>query len=242
MVDRREPDRLSDPRNRPWVSPTDRSVSAVIPARNEAAYIDATLSSCRELIGASFDEIIVVDGESTDETVPIARDHGVTVVTEPERSIARARNVGARRATGEWLAFVDADTVLDPSYLSAMLTYVDLTGRAAASSYCRITGPVRAKLMQGTINRLFPRLTHPILPGFNTFVHRAAFDALGGFPDVPNEDTAFSRRLAAEYPTGYCPRILVETSGRRVAADGLTGTLWHYARLDVGRVRATGVG
>ncbi|AGB16829.1 glycosyl transferase [Halovivax ruber XH-70] len=242
MVGRREPDRLSDPGHRPWASPTDRSVSAVIPARNEAAYIAATLSSCRDLTGASFDEVIVVDGESTDETVSIARDHGAAVVTEPDRSIAAARNAGARRATGEWLAFVDADTVLARSYLSTMLEYVDRTGLAAASSYCRISGPVRAKLMQGTINRLFPRLTHPILPGFNTFVHRAAFDALGGFPDVPNEDTAFSRRLAAEYPTGYCPERLVETSGRRIAADGLSGTLWHYARLDVGRVRATGWG
>jgi len=242
MADRGETDRRQWTRDSARTEPGDRTVSAVIPALDEAAYIDATLASCRALAGVSFDEIVVVDGESADETVAIARDHGATVVTEPERSIATARNTGARRASGEWLAFVDADTTLDPSYLSTMLEFVERTGLVAASSYCRITGPVRAKLMQGTINRLFPRLARPILPGFNTFVHRTAFDAIGGFPDVPNEDTAFSRRLAAEYRTGYCPARLVETSGRRIAADGLTGTLWHYARLDAGRVRATGWG
>lgn len=145
-------------------------------------------------------------------------------------------------ADGEWLAFVDADTTLRPTYLTALLGYLEANGLAAGSSGCRITGPRRAKLMEATINRVFPRLERPILPGFNTVVRRTVFDDVGGFPDVPNEDTAFSRRLARRYPTGYCPDVLVESSGRRVAADGLTGTLWHYATLDAERMRTASTG
>lgn len=64
------------------------------------------------------------------------------------------------------------------------------------------------------------------------------YAAAGGFPDVPNEDTAFSRHLGREYQTAYHPDVLVETSGRRIHRYGLTGTLLHYVYLDIGRIRA----
>lgn len=119
-----------------------------------------------------------------------------------------------------------------------MLAFVKRKELVAASSRCRMTGPHRAKAMEWTINHVFPRLAAPVLPGFNTFVRRDAFERVGGFPDVPNEDTAFSRRLGRAAPTGYCPEVLVESSGRRIANLGLTWTLFHYLRLDWGRLRA----
>ncbi|WP_049921721.1 glycosyltransferase [Halopiger djelfimassiliensis] len=215
-------------------------VSFVVPARNEAEYLRGALASIAALDTAYEYEVLVVDGDSSDDTPAIAREYGATVVSGPGTSIARARNLGAERATGEWLAFVDADTEVRASYLTDMLGFVEANGLAAASSSCRITGPRRAKLMEATINYVFPRLERPVLPGFNCFVHRRAFAAVGGFPDVPNEDTAFSRRLAGRYPTAYCPSVLVESSGRRIADHGLTGTLWHYLRLDVDRLRSKG--
>ncbi len=104
-----------------------------------------------------------------------------------------------------------------------------------------MTGPLRAKVMERTINHVFPRLERPILPGFNFFVHREAFLEAGGFPEVPNEDTAFSRALGRQLPTGYHDSVLVESSGRRIADSGLTGTLVHYVSLDAGRPPGVGV-
>lgn len=213
-------------------------VSFVIPARNEADYIRGTLSSLAALDTDYAYEVIVVDGDSSDETTSIAREYGATVRQEGGSSIADARNLGAECATGEWLAFIDADTRVRATYLTELLGFAEAEGFAAVSSRCRITGPHRGMLMEATINHVFSRLERPILPGFNCLVHREAFDAVGGFPNVSNEDTAFSRRLARRYPTGYCPAVLVESSGRRIAECGLTGTLWHYLRLDVERVRA----
>lgn len=218
---------------------TDPTVSFVVPARDEAVPLGAALSSIAAQRGDPDREVVVADGDSTDGTVEVAREHGATVVEEKGNSIANGRNRGAAAADGEWLAFVDADTTLAPEYLETMLAFVDREGLAAASSRCRITGPRRAKPMEWTINHVFPLLEAPVLPGFNTFVRRNAFESVGGFPDVPNEDTAFSRRLGRDAPTGYCPEVLVETSGRRIADAGLTGTLYHYLRLDYGRLRAS---
>lgn len=216
----------------------DVDVSFVVPARNEVDYLGATLASLVALDTDYAFEVIVVDGGSCDETVAIARDYDVTVLQEGGSSIAAARNLGADRASGVWLAFVDADTRVRPTYLTELLGFVEANGLAAASSYCRISGPLRAKLMEATINHVFSRLEYPILPGFNCFVHRRAFAESGGFPVVANEDTAFSRGLSRRLPTAYYPSVLVESSGRRIAEYGLTGTLWHYARLDVERLRA----
>ena len=85
---------------------------------------------------------------------------------------------------------------------------------------------------------MFPRLARPVLPGFNCLVRRNAYFEAGGFPDVPNEDTAFSRELGRTAETGYHPDVLAMTSGRRIAESGLTGTLYHCLRLDWGRLRA----
>ncbi|QLK27749.1 glycosyltransferase [Natrinema zhouii] len=215
----------------------DVDVSFVVPARNEADYLRGALASLTALDTAYAYEVLVVDGDSSDATREIAREYDATVVREAGESIAAARNLGAERASGEWLAFIDADTRVRANYLTELLGFVEANGLAAASSYCRITGPHRAKLMEATINHVFSRLERPILPGFNCFVHRRAFEEIGGFPEVSNEDTAFSRRLARRYPTAYCPTVLVESSGRRIVEDGLTGTLWHYARLDLDRLR-----
>lgn len=213
-------------------------VSFVVPAREEAGYLRGTLGSIRGLDTAYEYELLVVDGGSEDATPAIAREYDARVIEQEGHGIGAARDLGAGFATGEWLAFVDADTEVRANYLTEMLGFVETEDLAAASSHCRITGPARAKLMEATINHVFSRFDRPIMPGFNFFVHRRAYEESGGFPNVPNEDTAFSRRLAREVPTGYCPEVLVESSGRRIADSGLTGTLWHYASLDVDRLRS----
>jgi len=214
------------------------TVSFVVPAKDEAAYLPDSLASVRAQRTDRKYEVVVVDGGSDDATAEIARRYGAAVVEQPASGIGDARHPGAEVAAGEWLAFVDADTAVGPTYLDAIVAFVRGNDLAAASSRCRMPGCLRASAVAATINHLFPRLDRPILPGFNFFARRDAYFDVGGFPDVPNEDTAFSRELARRYPTGYHPAALVETSPRRVERLGLTGTLLHYLRLDWGRIRA----
>lgn len=207
------------------------AVSFVVPARNEAGDIGETLGAIR---ATGDHELIVVDGNSSDATPDIAREHGARVVTDRGTGQGRARHVGALATTGDWLAFVDADTVVRPNYTERLLAFVRERNLAGAGSRCRVTGGWRTRPFELLFNHGLPHLSPPPLPGFNVFVDRAAYFDVGGFRSGPNEDMTFSRRLGRAYPTGVCPAVLVETSGRRMDA-GLLATLGHYTRMEFRR-------
>ncbi len=220
----------------------DAVVTFVVPAYNEAEQLPAALESIDALETTVPFETVVVDGGSDDGTPAVAREHGVAVVEQPGTGVGNARNYGARWATGRWVAFVDADTTVRPTYLDEMLADVRERGLVGATSRCRLTGPRRAKVPEFIMNHAFPRMGRPVLPGFNTFVDREAFLAVDGFPDVPNEDKAFSRALAAVGEIGVHDRPLVETSGRRIADRGLLGVLWYYFERDLRALRSEDAG
>jgi cellulose synthase/poly-beta-1,6-N-acetylglucosamine synthase-like glycosyltransferase len=82
--------------------------SFVVPATDEADYLEVTLCSLRGLRTELSYEVIVVDGGSEDRTPEIAREHGARLLVRPRRGIGGARHAGAEHASGDWLAFVDA--------------------------------------------------------------------------------------------------------------------------------------
>jgi glycosyltransferase involved in cell wall biosynthesis len=89
--------------------------SVVIPAYNEAEYLPRLLDSLDAAIaaypgGRAAIEVIVADNASTDATATIAASRGCVVAPVEKRCIAAARNGGARKAQGDILCFVDADT------------------------------------------------------------------------------------------------------------------------------------
>lgn len=80
------------------------AVTVVIAARNEAANIEQCVSSV-----AWAREIIVVENDSTDNTVELARSAGATVMSHPFVTIGAQRNAAMARASSEWILVVDAD-------------------------------------------------------------------------------------------------------------------------------------
>ena len=87
------------------------SISLIIPAYNEEAYLGACLDAVMANIAGKALEIIVVDNNSTDGTKAVAQLYpAVTYVFEPEKGITRARQRGFLTARGDILAYVDADT------------------------------------------------------------------------------------------------------------------------------------
>lgn len=84
--------------------------SVIIPAFNSAATLARAIDSVRAQSWPAH-EIIVVDDGSTDASAEIARQFGETVrlIQQPNSGVSVARNVGAAGATGDWLAFLDAD-------------------------------------------------------------------------------------------------------------------------------------
>lgn len=105
-------------------------LSIVIPAFNEERLIEECLRSIHASLAANdrprlSSEVIVVDNNSTDSTAELARGAGAQVVFEPVNQIGRARNAGAAAANGDWLLFMDADSILNPGLLGDILQLIE---------------------------------------------------------------------------------------------------------------------
>jgi glycosyltransferase involved in cell wall biosynthesis len=100
------------------------TVSVIIPARNAAPYIKTAIDSALSQSHAVL-EILVIDGGSTDGTREIVARYGdpVKLLHEPpdHKGLGAARNVGIEAASGDWLAFLDADDWWEPRKLADQL-------------------------------------------------------------------------------------------------------------------------
>lgn len=98
-------------------------VSLILTVRNEEATLDALLRSIAVQTRLP-DEVILVDGGSTDQTVAIAHAWNgrlpLYIVCAPGATIAQGRNLALGRATGEIIAATDAGVVLEPDWLDAL--------------------------------------------------------------------------------------------------------------------------
>src|SRR5690554_6896624 len=94
-------------------------ISIIIPAHNEQQYIAECLTS---LTSQDYPkdkyEIIVVDNNSKDLTKEIARTFNVQVIDQESGPVGAVRNAGAKKAQGEYLAFIDADCIAPINWLS----------------------------------------------------------------------------------------------------------------------------
>ncbi len=98
-------------------------ISVIVPAKDAASTLSLCLSALRDQDGYAFGrdyEVIVVDDGSRDATAALARQAGVQVLSQPTLGPAAARNLGARVAVGEILAFTDADCAPAPTWLGLL--------------------------------------------------------------------------------------------------------------------------
>lgn len=176
-------------------------LSVLIPAFNEEQFITATVESVqrsfRELAFGSF-EIIVSNNNSSDRTAELARAAGATVVFEPHNQISRARNAAAKAAHGEWLVFLDGDTLLNPATLRAAIAACRSGQIGAGGALVQLEphglghGPERLVRTWNAISRML----HWAAGAF-MFCRREAWEATGGFDErlYVSEEIWFSRKL-----------------------------------------------
>lgn len=165
-------------------------LSVVIPTLNAAA----TLGPCLAALGEA-DEILVVDGGSTDETAAIAERSGARLLRS-----ARGRGVqlaaGAGAAQGDWLLFVHADTVLAPGWREAAERHVAKhPDRAACFRFRLDAGEALARLIEAGV-ALRVRLLGLPYGDQGLLVSHSLYDKAGGYRPLPlMEDVDLVRRL-----------------------------------------------
>ena len=195
-----------------------RRISVIIPTLNEEKYVSPLLKSLMAQEPTPL-EVIVVDGGSEDRTVELARALGAKVIEEPS-NIAEARNIGARAARGDYLLFLDADTVLPRGFMKA----VERLGPVE----CAIFRPEPLEMsFLGRLGCILGWLLCRLKlfnPGYmGILIRKDIFMAMRGFrPELAyNEDLDFLRRLVEEgVRIAYPKHIYLYNSIRRWTEDG----------------------
>lgn len=124
--------------NRAPVTPA-LEVSVVVPTRNASGMLEECLAA---IVASEPNELIVVDGLSSDDTVDIARRYGARVLSDEGRGLPAARMIGAQAAHSRVVALIDADVVLGTGDLERLLEERRRGGYAALQAGLRsVSGP-----------------------------------------------------------------------------------------------------
>lgn len=213
-------------------------LSLIIPAYNEEHYIGACLDSVLPYAGKGIDEIIVVDNASTDRTSAIALSKpGVRVVHEAKKGLPAARERGRLEATGDLVAYIDADCRLHPAWLP-LVTKI-FTSQPKVIS---LSGPGHywdATFWQRLILRFFWWASSPLMyraVGYMIFgahfvVRREALEKIGGFDrsiTFYGEDTDLARRLSVHGKVMFRMDFFILTSARRFIKEGILKSNFIY--------------
>jgi rSAM/selenodomain-associated transferase 2 len=199
------------------------SISIIIPALDEAANLARLLPG---LVASSpAPEVIVVDGGSGDGTADVVSASGSVQFLAGARGRARQMNAGARVASGQILLFLHADTRLPHGALDAVTrAMVDPAVVGGRFDVRFDTAHPTMGMVAWFINRR-SRLSGIATGDQAIFVRRTAFEALGGYPDIPlMEDVELSRRLKRHGHLA-CLRETVTTSARKWQREGVLRTI-----------------
>lgn len=174
-------------------------VSFIVPVLNDARRLERCLNSIVLSSEGHAVELIVADGGSADDSARVASSMGATVLVLPGGSVARMRNRAVEAASGQILAFVDADHEIERRWVPSAIEALALRGVGAAGAFYRapVDGTWVQRMYDGFRERAGGR--HPVewLASGNLAVWREAFMRCGGF-DISLqscEDVDFCRRL-----------------------------------------------
>ncbi len=217
-------------------------VSIVIPVRNDAKSLEICL---RSLTACTYPrsrmEILVMDGQSDDDTAQVAESFAhagepIRVVSNPRRSRCAAMNLGIQEAKGEVIVRVDGRNVVPPDYVKRCVETLLATG---ADNVGGVIKPLHAGIVQQAIG---DAMSHPFGVGNAQFrlgrksgpcesaylgcFRREVFDRVGLFDDsasVITEDADINERIRAKgglvylntaIEIGYYPRARLIDLGR----------------------------
>jgi len=205
------------------------AISLIIPAYNEEDYLPACLDAVMRNLAGKAMEIIVVDNNSTDGTRQIVERYPmVKYVFEPRKGITRARQRGYCAATGDILAYIDADTVPPAGWIEQIWEQFGTRSNLAC-----LSGPysfydlsrVRNAISSGWFVAARPlyKITGHMMVGGNFAIRREVLEKMGGFDssiEFYGEDVDVGKRARKHGKVLFSNRFVMPTSGRRMKQQG----------------------
>ena len=188
-------------------------ISLVIPVRNESESLAELIESI-ERQTLQPDEIVIVDGGSTDNTVEIAealaaKNPKIKLVKTPAASPGKGRNIGVETARHDWIAFTDAGIKLKNDWLEKLVEKI------AASEAIDIVYGNYAPVIESFFEKIamisYVPAQHPGVIRGKTIVsylmRKKVWQAVGGFPDLrASEDLMFMEAAEKKgFKTAFAP-------------------------------------
>ena len=208
-------------------------ISAIIPTLNEAENIGLILT---DLISQSQkpDEIIVVDGSSTDHTRTITQSFADVKLITTTSNVGHQRTVGGKASSGQWLLFLDADVRIEERFIEKLLNQAEAKhlGIACPKYYAPYNASLLVKIAFAFFNAmffLFQKIT-PSGAGPCILVKKGLFDAVDGFSSYNYEDIEFIRKASRKGRFGIVGVPMI-TSDRRFKKYGSFYILTQYLLL-----------
>ena len=204
-------------------------ISIIIPTLNESGFLKNTIENIfkkahsREVL-----QIIVVDASSTDDTLNSIKDLDVTAFSESSFQLKKyeSLNFGIKEANGEYLLFLDADTILPENFdqfIIKNLSETNIVGGAFEFSF--IESNWKFTVIE-TINRIRYRFSRVYYGDQAIFCTKEAAIKAGGFPKKRLMETAYFCQELKKHGRLCLITKPIKTSARRFTENGLFKVCW----------------
>lgn len=211
-------------------------LSIIIPTYNEEEYLHKLLDSIKSQSFSDY-EIIVADANSKDNTREIAISYGCKVVNGGLPAIGR--NNGAKVAEGNYLLFLDADSILTEGYLeSALEEFIDNDIDIAITQIAPIGDSKTDKILHDFAN-FFMRSVESIKPHgagcYGILTKKSLHDTIGGFDESLDfgEDSDYIHKIGkmSNFKVLRNPKLLIST--RRLEKEGIKDLGLKYTKSTI---------
>jgi glycosyltransferase involved in cell wall biosynthesis len=231
-------------------------VSVIIPAFNDAATVERTVSSVLNQTHSDL-EVLVVDDGSTDRTAAFVQsmadvDHRIRLLQKPNGGLASARNHGIAHAAGEFIAPIDADDLWHPEKIRKQMAVMRDRGDQVGLVYCwsraideqdRVLWDVTPCNLQGSVYAAL--IIRNFLSSGAPLVRKCCAEAVGGYDTTLAsrgapccEDLKFNLDIAERYDFDLVPEFLFSYRVRAGSMSTNIDAMLHSRKVVIEEARA----